>query len=52
MPLSRPRSRRFVVVLVFVMLAFAVLATVLITRGWNDEALQARIRAHEAEEGR
>jgi hypothetical protein len=37
---------------VLVMLALALLATVLITRGWEDEALQERVRQLEAEEGR
>jgi hypothetical protein len=51
-PPSRRRSRLFVAAFVFVLLALAALATVLITRGWNDEALQERVRQLEEAEGR
>lgn len=44
MALSRNRSRAFVVTLVAVMIGLAVFATVLITRGMNDEQLQERVR--------
>ena len=37
------QTRRFVVVLVAVMLGLSVLATVLITRGWADEDLQDQV---------
>ena len=49
MPLSRTQSRRFVIVMVALMLGLSVLATVLITRGWADSAVQDRVRAQETE---
>lgn len=49
MPLSPRQSRRFVVAFVGLMLALAVLATVLITRGWADEDVQRRVEQQEAE---
>ncbi len=52
MPLSPRRSRLLVAAFIAVMLALAVLATVLITRGWEDEGLQERVRALEEAEGR
>ena len=47
MQLSRRQSRLFVVVFVLVALALAVFAAVAITRGWQNEALQERIRQQE-----
>ncbi|HLT46076.1 MAG TPA: hypothetical protein VK002_02505 [Rubricoccaceae bacterium] len=52
MPLSRRRTRLFVAAFVLVVLALAVLATVLITRGWENEALRERVREIEEAEGR
>jgi len=49
MPLSHPQSRRFVAVFVAAMLGLAVLATVLITRGWADEDVQAQVKQQEVE---
>lgn len=43
MTLSRQQTRRFVVALVVLMLGLSVLATVLITRGWQDEDLQEQV---------
>ena len=37
------QTRRFVVVLVALMLGLSVLATVLITRGWGDDGLQDQV---------
>jgi len=51
-PLSRRRTRLFVAAFVLVVLALAVLATVLITRGWENEALRERVREIEEAEGR
>ena len=47
MQLSRRQSRLFVVVFVLVALALAVFAAVAITRGWQNETLQERIRQQE-----
>ncbi len=46
-PLPPRRTRRFVVVLVAVMLGLALLATFLITRGWQDETLVEQVREME-----
>jgi hypothetical protein len=46
-PLSRRHTRLLVAAFVAVALALAVLAAVLITRGWSDEALQERVRQRE-----
>jgi hypothetical protein len=43
-PLSPRRSRTLVLALVAAVVGLAVLATVLITRGWSDEALQERVQ--------
>ena len=37
------QTRRFVVALVVLMLGLSVLATVLITRGWEDDDLQEQV---------
>ncbi len=42
-PLSRVQSRRFVLLFVAFMLGLAVLATVLITRGWGNQKLQDQV---------
>ena len=43
-----PRStRRFVIGFVALMLALSALATVLIVRGWSDDALQEQVRQME-----
>ncbi len=49
MPLSPTQSRRFVMLFVGLMLGLAVLATVLITRGWGDQDLQDRVSEIEGE---
>ncbi len=51
MALSPFRSRVFVLALVVLMLGLAVLATVLITRGMNNEGLQELVRQDEEAEG-
>ena len=43
MPLSRPQTRAFVLVLVVLMLGLSVLATVMITRGWSNETVQEQV---------
>ncbi len=52
MALSPKRSRVFVVVMLLVMIGLAILATVLITRGMNDEGLQELVRQDEEAEVR
>lgn len=47
MALSPARSRLFVLVMLGVMIGLAILATVLITRGMNDEGLQELVRQDE-----
>ena len=49
MPLSRPQTRAFVLVLVVLMLGLSVLATVMITRGWSNETVQEQVEQHESE---
>lgn len=49
MPLSRSQSRRFVILFIGLILGLAVLATVLITRGWGDEDLQEQVSEQESE---
>ena len=49
MPLSPQQTRRFVVALVVLMLGLSVLATVLITRGWQDEELQREVERIEGD---
>ena len=44
MTLSPKRSRAFVIAMVAIMIGLAILATVLITRGMNDEQLQEQLR--------
>jgi hypothetical protein len=48
-PLPRRASRAFVLGFVALMLGLAVLAGVLITRGWADPQMQERVRQMEAE---
>ena len=43
MALSPRQTRRFVVAFVAVVLGLSVLATVLITRGWQDDDLQEQV---------
>ncbi|MCH7640052.1 MAG: hypothetical protein IH855_11415 [Bacteroidetes bacterium] len=50
MVLSPNRSRAFVLTLVAAMIGLAVLATVLIMRGMNDEKLQEQVRQLEESE--
>ena len=52
MALSPNRSRAFVVTLVALMIGLAILATVLITRGMNDEELQEQVRQLEETESK
>ena len=49
MPLSRPQTRTFVAVLVVLILALSVVATVMITRGWANEGVQEQVEAQESE---
>ena len=49
MPLTRSQTRTFVAVLVGLMLGLSVLATVLITRGWENEDVQEQVRQQETE---
>ena len=49
MPLSRPQTRAFVLVLVVLMLGLSVLATVMITRGWSNETVQEQVEQQESE---
>ena len=49
MPLSPTQSRRFVILFVAAMIGLAVLATVLITRGWGDKELQEQVSDLEGE---
>ncbi len=51
MALSPARSRVFVIFLLAVMIGLAVLATVMITNGMNDEGLQELVRQDEEAEG-
>lgn len=44
MPLTRRQSRAFVLALLAVMLGLAVLATVVITNGWQNEDLQEHLQ--------
>lgn len=48
-PLPRRASRAFVAGFVVLMLGLALLATVLITRGWDDPEMQRRVQQMEAE---
>lgn len=48
-PLSGRASRAFVAGFLSLLLGLAVLATVLITRGWEDPAMQQRVEQMEAE---
>lgn len=41
--MTPPQTRRFVVVLVVLMLGLSLLATVLITRGWGNDDLQDQV---------
>ena len=43
-PLPRRRTRLFVLLFVVAALALAVLASVLILRAWNDDALQRQLQ--------
>ena len=47
--LTRAQTRRFVAVLVALILGLSVLATVLITRGWGDDDVQSQVRQQETE---
>ncbi len=47
--LSPRASRAFVIAFVAVLFALAALATVLITRGWDDPDMQRRVEQMEAE---
>ncbi len=49
MPLSRTQTRTFVAVMVGLMLALSVLATVLITRGWANQDVQRQVEQQENE---
>ena len=49
MPLSHSQTRRFVVVLVALMIVLSVVATVMITRGWANDDVQEQVRDKEAE---
>lgn len=49
MPLSRSRTRQFVILFVGLIIGLSVLATVLITRGWEDEDLQEQVSEMEQE---
>ena len=52
-PLSHRNTKLFVVGFLLALVAFIVVATILITRGLNDEELQQRVRdAQEAQEAR
>lgn len=51
MTLSPKRSRAFVIAMVAIMIGLAILATVLITRGMNDEQLQEQLRQLEGTRG-
>ena len=46
------QTRRFVAALVALMLGLSVLATVLITRGWNDDDLQEQVEDIETDRRR
>ena len=52
MVLSPKHSRAFVIAMVAIMIGLAILATVLIKRGWNDEGLQELVRQDEEADGR
>jgi hypothetical protein len=52
MALSPNRSRAFVIAMVAIMIGLAILATILITRGMNDEELQEQVRQFEGTGGR
>lgn len=43
MALSPKQTRRFVIAFVVIAIGLSVLATVLITRGWQDEDLQEQV---------
>lgn len=47
MPLSRKQTRVFTVAFMVMLFGLAILATVLITRGWSDPELQRRVEAME-----
>lgn len=49
MPLTRTQTRTFVAVMVGLILGLSVLATVLITRGWENEDVQEQVRQQETE---
>lgn len=50
MALTPTQTRRFVAAFVAVLLGLSILATVLITRGWQDEELQEEVEEIEREE--
>ncbi len=47
--LSRTQSRLFVVAFLAMLIGLSVFATVMITRGWNNQGLQQRVQQQEAE---
>ncbi|MGB3543712.1 hypothetical protein [Rubrivirga sp.] len=49
MPLSRSQTRTFVAVFAAAMLGLSVLATFLITRGWDNDDIQTQVEAQETE---
>lgn len=50
MALTPTQTRRFVIGFMVLLLGLSVLATVLITRGWQDEDLQEQIERIERED--
>ncbi len=48
-PLSRTRTRQFVIAFVALLLGLSIFAVVMITRGWNNPELQRRVQQQEAE---
>ena len=48
-PLPPSRSRALVATMVVMILVLSVVATVMITRGWDDDAVQSQVEQQEAE---
>ncbi|WP_412067392.1 hypothetical protein [Rubrivirga sp. IMCC43871] len=49
MPLSRSQSRLFAAVFVAAILILSVVATLMITRGWGNDAVQGQVEQQETE---
>ena len=48
-PLSRSRSRALVVTMVALIAILSIVATVMITRGWDNETVQSQVEQQETQ---